>query len=180
MDRWQPRCCVYCQETHRVFDKGSWIISSILASVIFLFLPLRDITALSASLLVGIPDGLISVILMWGQTSFCFVAGLHWTPLFGSWRRERQMGALEMRLSSISWQKLTWPLDILSEFTGVLGSGVRKVHALPLVLQSPWRLCIFMVTLTTKPCVCTSKELALGGNGPVALWQLGVSRSVLL
>lgn len=26
-----------------------------------------------------------------------------------------------MRLSSISWQKLTWPLDILSEFAGSWG-----------------------------------------------------------
>lgn len=86
--QWQSRCCVYCQETHRVFDKGSWIISSILESVIFLFLPLRDVTALNSSLLVGIPDSLISVILIWGQTSFCFVAGFHCTPLFGSWKRE--------------------------------------------------------------------------------------------
>lgn len=33
------------------------------------------------------------------------------------------MGALETCFSSISWQKLMWPLDILSEFAGVLESG---------------------------------------------------------
>lgn len=99
---WQPRCCVYFQETHRVFDKGSWIISSILESMIFLFLLLKDVT-------VSTPDGLISVILIWGQTNFCFVAGLHWALLFGSWRRERQMGVWNCFLLSShgrSWHAL--------------------------------------------------------------------------
>lgn len=134
--RWQPRCCVYCQETHRVFDKGSWIISSILESVIFLLLPLRDVPALSTSLLVGIPDGLISVILIGGQTSFCFVA-ICTEPLCLEARGRRGRWGL-WKCVFLGFHGKSWRALGHTEFAGVLGSGVRKVRALPSVLQSLW------------------------------------------
>lgn len=82
--RWQTRCCVYYRETGRAFDWESWIISGISESVIFPFFLWNWVMKRSPEyFLVSIHSWLclVPVILIWAETSFYFVAVLHWIPL---------------------------------------------------------------------------------------------------
>lgn len=120
--RWQTRCCVYYRETGRAFDWGPWIISGISESVIFPFFLWNWVMKRSPEYFpVSIHSWLclVPVILTWAETSFYFVAVLHWIPLV----LKREEGDAH----SVLWKCLFVVLLVAQTKVALAHSGAKSV-----------------------------------------------------